>query len=393
MILPVLPYLLVLALFAIVHRLLPPRFRWMFVLAGSLAYVAVYDFDYASGLVPALLAFWGLSWWMDREEGPRKKLVYALALGLALAYFAFYKYTIWFHRTGNATLELFGRDPRFFMQKYVVPAGMSYYVFRLVHYLVERYRGRVEKLGPLKFLHYLMFFPTFAAGPIERSERFKENIGLDDADALKEGMRRIIFGLFKTMVLANVAHGLCFPVLMDPAAHSRLHLWGAVYALAAYIYYNFAGYSDIAIGTAALLGYKIMENFDQPYLSPNLVEFWRRWHISLGYWLRDYVYIPLGGSRKGRGRHYFNYLAVMAACGLWHGGEAHYLLWGALHGAALIVNDWWRTALKRSFLSGPAFARAGTWAGIAVTFHFAALCWVIFFFDLDRAITIYRRLF
>jgi len=389
---PVLPFLAGLALFVLVWRRTPARWRPPLLLIGSLANLALADPDYAAGLIPALLGFWALSQWMEREEGPRRRRVLLLAVALVLATLAFFKYTQTIHAVSNFILVRCGREARFSLKHWAMPLGMSYFSFRLLHYLIERHRNRVPRLGPMEFLNYLLFFPTFAAGPIERADRFRPDPAGDEPGAFKEGLRRIVFGLFKSLALAATLKHYAFPALEHPAQSAWWQAWLATYGLAFYIYYDFAGYSDIAIGMSRLLGYRIQENFNRPYLSASPAEFWRRWHMSLSYWLRDYVYIPLGGSRVPHYRHFLNYLAVMTVCGMWHGSAVHFVWWGAYHGVGLMVTD----LVRR--LVGPAGAGPGARAvalrglGVAATFTFVAVGWLFFFFDFGPAVSILMRM-
>jgi len=375
---PFVPYFLALIGFVIgLRRFVPGAWRPLAIFIASMVFLALYDLNYALILPASLAVFWGISQWMERRSGAAKKRILVLAVGLALAVVVFYKYA--------------GLLPALFQPAPAVPLGLSYYSFRLIHYLVERYRGRVAPLGLWRFLHYLLFFPTLAAGPIERADRFEPRPETSPTDLL-EATRRIIFGLGKSLVLGALLARWCLPILQAPGSSPRPELLLAVYALAFYIYFDFAGYSDLAIGTARLLDYQIMENFDRPYLATSPAEFWRRWHMSLSYWLRDYLYIPLGGSRVSRTRHYLNYLAVMLACGLWHGGEAHFLAWGAYHGLGLIVYHLGKTAwpsLRPAWLPAGPWAR---WPAVAVTFHFVAAGWLLFFFDLRTCGQILVRL-
>jgi len=369
-----LPYLAALfIIYVILLRLLVPRrWRWAAVLAASIIYVFANDYQYAAWLLAGLSLFWALSRWMEGQRGPARKRLLVVSVILAIGALCYYKYS---YLLGGSGAE-----------KLAVPLGMSYFSFRLVHYLVERYRELTPALSLPRFIHYLIFFPTFNAGPIERAERFVE---VEDESALDlaEGTRRIVFGLFKSVVVAALLARWCLPVLGSPAGHDPATLLLAVYALAFYIYYDFAGYSDMAIGAGRLLGYKIMENFDRPYLSSSPAEFWRRWHISLSFWLRDYVYIPMGGSRAGRLRHYLNYMVVMAVCGMWHGSEAHFVAWGVYHGVGLVVYHLWRSLMGDG--DGSPWRKA---LGVAVTFNFVAIGWVVFFHDVDHCLVIGARM-
>jgi alginate O-acetyltransferase complex protein AlgI len=214
-----------------------------------------------------------------------------------------------------------------------------------------------------------------------------------DAAGVSEGLGRIVVGLAKKMLVADTVAPLCAPVFAQPARYSTPMLWAAVYGYALQIYFDFAGYSDIAIGSARLFGYQVPENFDYPYLQPNIARFWRAWHMSLTSWITDYVYIPLGGNRRGERRAAWNRLVSMTLCGLWHGAALHFAVWGLYHGIALNAYRLWERVRVRMFGSHPGRTRPVVRVlGTLVTFHVVCIGWVLFVCDVHGAAVIVPRL-
>lgn len=262
----------------------------------------------------------------------------------------------------------------------VLPVGISFYCFQAISYMVDVSRGDLKpERGPLNVVLYLGFFPHLAAGPIVRAAHFLPQLqARPDASRVPFIMACLLIlgGLVKKLWLANtLAVELVDPAFRDPAGLSGARAVLAIYGYAAQIWCDFSAYSDMAIGVAALLGYHFPRNFDQPYRAASLREFWRRWHISLSFWFRDYVYKPLGGDRGGRWFTARNALLAMALSGLWHGAAWNFLLWGVLHGLALV--------LERLLGLEGRFGRIG---GVLITFHITCLGWVLFrATDMDTA--------
>jgi alginate O-acetyltransferase complex protein AlgI len=258
----------------------------------------------------------------------------------------------------------------------IVPLGISYFTFEFIHYLSDLYAGKIGRSSFLDFSAFPIFFPTLASGPIKRFQGFRESEGeikSFQGHYLSEGLTRILVGIAKKSIIADSMAPFSLR-LSEPESFQGLALWLGVYAYALKIYFDFSGYSDMAIGCARLLGYRIPENFNYPYLQSNISEFWRRWHISLSSWIRDYLFIPLGGSRGSAMKTSCNLLLVMALCGIWHGGTLNYISWGVYHGLGLVVFRLFRTALGGKNWLG----FAGRILGILLTFHFVALGWVFF---------------
>jgi alginate O-acetyltransferase complex protein AlgI len=268
----------------------------------------------------------------------------------------------------------------------VLPFGISFFTFETMSYTIDVWRG--EMAPTRRYVDYLLFvcfFPHLVAGPIVRpSQMLPQLAAAPRADPAMQatGLWRIGVGLAKKILIGDfLARALVDRVFETPERFTALEVLLASYGYAAQIYADFSGYSDIAIGSAALFGYELPENFSAPYLATNLQEFWRRWHITLSTWLRDYLYKPLGGSRRGSARTYANLLVTMVLGGLWHGASWTFVVWGALHGVALAVTRMWQRATGSAGKAGaphaPATA-AGRWLRVLLTFHFVCLAWVFF---------------
>ncbi len=304
-------------------------------------------------------------------------LIVALAGNLlVLGYFKYYDFFV--SSTQNAAAAV-GLDLPLEVKTIVLPVGISFYTFMAISYVVDTYRGDFVPTTMEKFAVYLSFFPHLVAGPIVRPSELIPQIDSPRSPRRVDTSRAfylIATGLFKKVVIANyLASSIVDEVFAAPGNHSSLEILIAVYAYAVQIYADFSGYTDIAIGIALLLGFNFPQNFDSPYAAASLQDFWRRWHMTLSRWLRDYVYIPLGGNRRGRILTYRNVMLTMLLGGLWHGAAWTFVAWGALHGIGLAAERWWRerpgyVPRRRSALR--------TWAARLVTFHVVCLGWIFF---------------
>jgi len=275
--------------------------------------------------------------------------------------------------------------------------GASYFTLRALHVVLDARRTRRVHFGLFDFLVYNSFFPTTVAGPIERADHFARSyarLGRPTRDDLAAGVARVFQGLLKKVVLGGIALAWAAPITgfaptgagAGAAAGAALgagQAWLALYAIALYAWFDFAGYSDMAIGVARLMGLRLAENFDNPYLRPSIAEFWRGWHLSLSFWIRDYLFLPMCGRTASALRPHVAALASMTLCGLWHAPNPGWVLWGALHGAGLSVHHGWTVWLRKRFalkkrLAGSLPVRV---LATALTFHFVALTWVFVAID------------
>jgi D-alanyl-lipoteichoic acid acyltransferase DltB (MBOAT superfamily) len=364
---------------------------WRAAMIGlSLVFLGWTDARFALVLLATAVATWALgsathrAMFDGRPTLESRRLV-RTAVALDLVALAVFRYHGFFVESFADALGAFGLHTRPPVLQILVPLGVSFTTFRAISYVVDVGRGAAEPLSLADVVLYLAFFPALVAGPIARvGELVPQFHRKPDPRrvAATEAFALIGCGLFKKVVVSSyLATELVDPVFGVPGAHSRLELLAGVYGYAIQIYADFSGYSDIAIGCALLLGVRLPANFGAPYRSLSVREFWRRWHITLSRWLRDYVYVPLGGSRSGPRTTYRNLMITMLLGGLWHGADWRFVLWGALHGSYLVgervVSAWWATRRP-----GPAAATTpeplvtvGRWL---VTFNLVCLAWILF---------------
>ena len=317
----------------------------------------------------------------------RKRIVVA-TVAVHLSVLSTFKYFDFFVGSVNDLAHRLGLSHELPFFEIILPVGISFFTFHGISYVVDVYRGDVAVCRRLTdMLLYLSFFPQLVAGPIVRASCFLPQLYRPPSETLALGppLMLILGGLFKKVVVANyLATDLVDPVFFDPASFSALDLMLAAYGYAIQIYCDFSAYSDMAIGLAALLGYRFPPNFNQPYRAASLQEFWRRWHISLSSWLRDYLYKPLGGSRGGRWFTMRNLMITMLLGGIWHGAAWKFVAWGAIHSAGLVA--------ERALQPKPrhwAVSRISRLLATIVVFHFVCLAWVFFRADNFDTVIIY----
>ncbi|RJP67864.1 MAG: MBOAT family protein [Candidatus Abyssobacteria bacterium SURF_17] len=304
-----------------------------------------------------------------------------LAVALDLLSIGFYKYANFATQSLQSLLNFSGAPAHFPMLDLMLPLGISFFTFQMMSYVIDTYRGEPPEESLWNFAAYVSFFPQLVAGPIVRPKTLLPQIKTvrtyDDENAVR-GIFLVAQGLVKKIVFADFLGVYVEKVFAAPADYSGLATLVAVYAYAFQIYFDFSGYTDIAIGCGKLFGFEIPINFNLPYISKNPREFWRRWHISLSTWLRDYLYIPLGGNRKGGGRTHFNLMTTMVLGGLWHGANWTFVLWGFYHGALISVQ---RFLEEQSELFRRLFSpRSRVMSAVVtlVTFHLVCLGWILF---------------
>lgn len=273
------------------------------------------------------------------DQSKRKKLLWvSLAVNLGLLFY--FKYTNFFIESFVSSFNLFGNDLEASTLSIILPVGISFYTFQTLSYTIDIYRKQLEPTKDVvAFFAFVSFFPQLVAGPIERASRLLPQFSKSHTfnyDRVKSGLLLVAFGLFKKIIIADRAAVIVNQVFDTPGDYEGVQVIMASFLFAFQIYCDFSGYSDIAIGVARTLGFDLTKNFDTPYFSRSITAFWRRWHISLSTWFRDYVYIPLGGSRNGNYRTYANLFIVFLVSGLWHGAAINFVIWGAIHGIIIV---------------------------------------------------------
>ncbi len=365
---------------------LPQRERRYLLLAASFYFYCVFSVVLSSLLVFSTLLDYTVARVIDGSQRPlvrRLGLLASLTGNLGVLFF--FKYARFF-ATSFVSLTPFELSPGLadFLNHIVLPMGISFYTFQTMAYTIDVYRGQLKAhRNILDVALYVTFFPQLVAGPIMRGQsllpQFREH-HVPNAERMLSGAQLMVWGLLKKLFVADPMGNLAseaYGNLTQGLPHNEFSGWAlllATYAFAIQIYCDFSAYSDIAIGAGRVLGFRLMQNFDKPYLSTTLREFWRRWHISLSTWLRDYLYIPLGGSRISNLRTYINLALTMLLGGLWHGAAWNFVIWGGLHGSYLAAER----ALGIDQLDRRKMGVIQQWVRGIITFHLVCLAWVFF---------------
>lgn len=316
-------FIIFLPLVVWVNFILPRKYRYIWLFAASCLFYLSNDVRFAAGLAFCTITTYVAGVFLGREDFPKKRAVLAVCIAAnVLSLFAF-RHT--------------------FLGSLFVPLGMSFYTLQAMGYVIDVYKNKMPaEKNPAKYALFVAFFPTVMSGPIQRGPVLLRQIGEGrdfDYRRARSGLYHLLWGYLLKVVMANQLESMVhFAYESHESMPGATLLWATV-LYAVQLYFDFAGYSALAVGTAGILGFELGENFEQPYFAVSVKDFWRRWHISLSSWLRDYIYIPLGGSRKGRARKYVNLMITFMVSGLWHGAGLNFLFWGALHGIYQIAAD------------------------------------------------------
>jgi len=353
-------------------------FRKLILLISSLVFYAWWDVRFLALILFVIGTTYGAARYMQATRNPdKRKIAASLSIIAALSVLAVFKYFNFFLDNLGAVLNWAGQDSLSVTLKILLPVGISFYTFQAISYTVDVYKGKLtQKVPLLDYAAYVAFFPQLVAGPVVRPETFLPQIAKPRSfnwNMLRPYIFMFMIGYFKKACLADNIAVLIDPVYANPEFYSTGTLYLTAFLYSIQIYCDFSGYTDMAIASAGLLGFRLRLNFMFPYFSPNIQQFWRRWHISLSSWLRDYLYIALGGNRGGKTKMYRNLMLTMVLGGLWHGAGWNFIIWGFFHGAALIMTRFIRLDNIRS-LSAP--IRTGI--GIAMTFCFVSFLWIFF---------------
>lgn len=364
-----LSFAIFLSLVFIVYWLLPHKCRWICLLVAS------YYFYMGWNVECVVLIFITTIWsWLSAiliekiKDTLKRKVVMGISiLGLLVLLFIF-KYFNFVFDSVTDVLKLFSIQMNSYTLQLIMPVGISYYTFQMIGYIVDVYRGEEAEKHFGRYAVFISFFPRLVSGPIERSKSFlpqlKESAKFDCEKAMY-GLKLIGWGLLKKVVIADLLAGYVDSVYRDLSNYRGFSFLIVTFFYAIQIYCDFSGYSDVAIGSAKLLGIDLIQNFVSPYFATSVKEFWRKWHISLSMWFRDYLYIPLGGSRCGKLRHRINIMVIFLVSGLWHGANWTFVLWGAVHGIAQICEDIFSIRVKKVI-------------SIILTFLFCSWAWIFF---------------
>ena len=377
-----------LPIFLLAYFVTPQRFRNYTLLLFSLAFYAFGAPDFLLVLVASCVVNFYLVKWMEKVSKPKaKKLICALSVVLSLALLLYFKYANFFVENLNAVLGFLHR-PAVGWVKVALPIGISFFTFQSLTYAIDVYRGTTVSSRKLSdYVLYIMMFPQLIAGPIVRYNSVAQQIvsRQSDMEDRTTGFYRFVIGLAKKVLISNVLAGIADQAFALNAGLSTASAWLGMLSYTLQIYFDFSGYSDMAIGLGKMMGFSFPENFMNPYTSRSITEFWRRWHITLGTFMKEYLYIPLGGNRRGTGRTYLNLIIVFLCSGFWHGASWNFVIWGAYHGLFQIFD---RLGMAK------VLDKMGKLPSVLLTFLVVNFGWVLFRADdLSQAFSFYKALF
>lgn len=369
-----LSYAIFLPIVFILYWTLPHKYRWILLLFFSYYFYMNWNPKYIV-LILFVTVFSYIAARLIEVKGKInvKKIILIVALLVCIGILFFYKYFGFFTQNIVAFLEKFFMHISFITWNPILPMGISFYTFQALSYVIDVYKGDINAEHHFgKYATYIAYFPQLVAGPIEKAGDLLPQIKKEhyfDYDRSTYGLKLMVWGFFKKIVVADRLAKYVDVVYNAPFQYRGFSFILATLMFSIQIYCDFSGYSDIAIGTSDLLGIKLMKNFNSPYFSDSIKDFWRKWHISLSIWLRDYIYIPLGGGKKGKIRRAFNLIITFLVSGLWHGANWTFILWGGIHGIAQIVED---NIIKKVKHIG------NRWVRIGIVFLFCSFAWLFF---------------
>ena len=374
-------YLLFLPAVVVLYWLLPRSWRLPLLLVASYGFYM----SWSTTFILLVLLMTCVNWFVGKglyRARCWRKLIFGAGVAFNLICLSVFKYANFFLQSADAVVRMGSRHDPGWVVNIILPLGISFFTFEFIHYLFEIYHGNKPVDSFVLFALFAAFFPTQIAGPIKRYPDFVAQMQEDKTFKLSyfdEGLPLIVIGLAKKVLLADNLSVFVQMGMSDPSAFGALETWLFAYAFAFQIYFDFSGYTDIARGSAMLLGYHIPINFNLPYFAKNISDFWHRWHISLSTWLRDYLFIPLGGSRQGRWQTHRNLFLTMMLGGLWHGASWNFVIWGIYHGLCLILHRefclWQQSAtMVLSFFQ----SRMGMFISQLLTFHVVCIGWIFF---------------
>lgn len=399
-------YLFFLTLVATVYYLIPQRIRYIWLLVSSYFFYMSWNPSYALLLltVTTITYFSGLliSYSPENRNSKMnmKKMWVILSFILTLSFLFFFKYSNFAIYNINIILNHLDSSLNYSRIDILLPLGISFYTFQALSYTVDVYRGDVcAEKNFLKYALFVSFFPMLVSGPIERSKNFIKQISEEhyfEFSRIKNGVLMFLWGLFMKIVISDKAAIIVNTVFGGYEYYAGIEILIAILLYTIQIYCDFAGYSYMAIGSGQILGFKLMENFNTPYFASSVADFWRRWHISLSSWFKDYLYIPLGGNRKGKYRKYFNIMFVFLVSGFWHGASWTFIIWGGLHGLFQIAGAEFKPArdkiVEKFGIDREVFSHK--LMKTFLTFSLVSFAWIFFrATSLSQAIIIIKRLF
>ncbi len=371
------------------------NFKKLILLIANFYFYLYFDYRFLILLIIATLVTFFVGNWIYRFQSRiYKKILLIAGISINTIILLFFKYYNFFVDSFNHILA--SNQNSLQTINIILPLGVSFYTFRFISFLVDVYKNGddISMVHAVDFIIYGTFFPIIVSGPISRAKFFLPQLRSfkSSLNCLYRGYRLFVIGLFLKVFVADRIAPYVNYFYENHEVFNCISAWLATTAYSIQIYCDFAGYSSMAIGVALMLGLNIERNFNFPYISTNISDFWRRWHITLSYWIKDYLYIPLGGNRKGKLRKYVNLLIAMTLCGLWHGPAWTFVLWGVLHGILLVINHYWKEFGVPSFNIN--FSLFYSFASWLLTFLTVSFCWIFFRSEgIGQAIEIIQKLF
>ncbi len=358
------------------------RIQNVFLLIVSYLFYSFWDWRFLSLIFLSSLIDFLVGRQLKSALGNQRKVLFGISLFFNIGILFVFKYFNFFIETFTEAFLLFGKPISYNSLEFILPVGISFYTFQTLSYTIDVYRRRIDPTADVvSFFAFVSFFPQLVAGPIERASNLLpqfQKTRIFNYHKSVDGLRLILGGLFKKMIIADNCALIVNNLFENYTDYSGSTLFCGAIFFGFQIYGDFSGYSDIAIGSARLLGFDLMKNFNFPYLSKNLIEFWRRWHISLSTWFRDYIYIPLGGNRVSNSRLIFNILIVFLLSGLWHGANLTFLFWGLIHGVILICTVFISKYKRLNVFMDNQKSIAIDFIRIGITFFIVTIAWVFF---------------
>ncbi|HBX51987.1 MAG: alginate O-acetyltransferase [Bacteroidetes bacterium RIFOXYA12_FULL_35_11] len=387
-------------LVTLLYFALPHKLRWALLLGASCIFYMAFIPSYILILVATIIVDYIAGIYIEKEKGPKRRLYLIISIITNIGFLAFFKYFNFLNSNVAAIAHFLDWNYSIEALSIILPVGLSFHTFQAMSYTIEVYRGtqKAEYHFGIYAL-YVMFYPQLVAGPIERPQnlihQFYEKHTFD-YQRVTDGLKLMLWGFFKKMVIADRLSLYVNQVYNNPDQYSGFPVLLATYLFAFQIFCDFSGYSDIAIGSAKIMGFKLMDNFNTPYFAKTIKEFWKRWHISLSTWFRDYLYISLGGNRVIKWKMQFNLFIVFMISGLWHGANWTFVLWGSLHGFYIISAIWLKNIKVKinNFFNLDCSSKLIKVFDIFVTFHLVCLSWIFFRADtISNAFKIIKNTF
>ncbi len=379
-----LEFLVFFPIVTLVFFLIPHRFRWFLLLSASCIFYMAFVPAYIFVLAIIILIDYFAGVFIERSVGAQKKMYLLASILSTCTVLVIFKYFNFFNANLAALSSLLHWNYSISALSLLLPIGLSFHTFQSLAYVIEVYRGNYKAERHLGiYALYVMFYPQLVAGPIERPQHLLPQFYVEQVfeyDRVVRGLKRMLWGMFKKVVIADNLAPIVNMVFNSPQDYSGPYLLQATLFFAIQIYCDFSGYVDIALGSAQVMGFRLSENFNKPYLATSISDFWRRWHISLSRWFRDYVYVPLGGNRTNLSRTYMNIFIVFLLSGFWHGANWTFLLWGGLHGMYVICSRVTTGLRERivQLIRLNSFPNLRKYIQVAVTFSLVSFAWIFF---------------